>query len=141
MQAQNGAGSSQVVQQVIDSQVDQLLDSQSLQHYNEAYITGHGSTSLRHTAAGAEMLLLLQPKEKQQSVKILLDTQAVSKQPGRQLHLSDATILHYTSHCSSSSSNGSSRRACVLAGLCALARHMCLKVISWLDVPVKSHLL
>lgn len=82
MQSQNGTGSSQVVQQVIHSQVDQLLGSQSIQQYSEAYISSHGSTSLRHTAAAAEMLLLLQPEEKQRAVQLLLDTQAVSQQPG-----------------------------------------------------------
>ena len=91
MQAQNGSDStdstdstdaSQVVQQVIHSQVDQLLSSQSVQQYSEAYISSHGSTSLRHTAAAAEMLLLLQPEEKARAVTLLLDSQAVSEQPG-----------------------------------------------------------
>lgn len=75
-------GSSQVIQQVIHSQVDQLLGSQSILQYSKAYISNHGSTSLRHTAAAAEMLLLLQPEEKQRAVQLLLDTQAVSQQPG-----------------------------------------------------------
>lgn len=85
MQTQNGSGSSQVVQQVIHSQVEQLMGAQSIQQYSEAYISSHGSASLRHTAAAAEMLLLLQPEQKQRAVQLLLDSQAVSQQPGMQL--------------------------------------------------------
>ncbi len=84
MQVSNGAGPSQVVQQVIDSQVDELVGSQSIQQYCEAYISSHGTTSLRHTAAAAEMLLLMQPQEKQRAVKLLMDTQTVCEQPGKQ---------------------------------------------------------
>ena len=84
MQVSNGAGPSQVVQQVIDSQVDELLGSQSIQHYCEEYISSHGTTSLRHTAAAAEMLLLMQPPERHRAVKLLMDTQTVSEQPGKQ---------------------------------------------------------
>lgn len=83
MQVSNGAGPTQVVQQVIDSQVDELLGSQSIQQYCEEYISSHGTTSLRHTAAAAEMLLLMQPHEKQRAVKLLMDTQTVSEQPGK----------------------------------------------------------
>ncbi len=72
-----------MVQQVIDTQVDQLLGSQSIQQYSESYISSHGRASLRHTAAAAEMLLLLQPEEKQRAVKLLLDTETVSEQPGK----------------------------------------------------------
>ena len=85
MQALNGAGPSQVVQQVIDSQVGELLGSQSIQQYSEGYISSHGSTSLRHTAAAAEMLLLTQPQEKQRAVKLLLDTESVCEQPSKSL--------------------------------------------------------
>ena len=83
LQAAYGAGTSEVVHQVIDSQVDQLLGSQSIQQYNEDFISNHGSTSLRHTAAAARMLLLLQPQEKEHAVKLLVDSQAVSEQPGK----------------------------------------------------------
>lgn len=92
LQAQNGVGSSRVVQQVIHSQVDQLLGSQSIQQYSEAYISNHGSTSLRHTAAAAEMLLLLQPDGRQRAVQLLLDSQAVPQQPGMEL-CSDKSVV------------------------------------------------
>ncbi|DBA72018.1 TPA: hypothetical protein ACH3X2_010757 [Trebouxia sp. C0005] len=95
-QVSNGAGPSQVVQQVIDSQVDELLGSQSIQQYCEEYISSHGTTSLRHTAAAAEMLLLMQPQEKQRAVKLLMDTQTVSEQPGSTGRASheDAQAVH-----------------------------------------------
>ncbi|KAL3138957.1 hypothetical protein ABBQ32_005768 [Trebouxia sp. C0010 RCD-2024] len=95
-QTQNGSGSSQVVQQVIHSQVEQLMGAQSIQQYSEAYISSHGSASLRHTAAAAEMLLLLQPEQKQRAVQLLLDSQAVSQQPGTsgQASHEDAKAVH-----------------------------------------------
>ena len=76
-----------MVQQVIDSQVAELLGAQSIQQYSEDYISSHGSTSLRHTAAAAEMLLLTQPQEKQRAVKLLMDSQSVCEQPGKSLYL------------------------------------------------------
>ena len=93
LQTANGGDSSQVVQQVIDSQVEQLLSSQTIQQYNDSYTDKHGSTSLRHTAAAAEMLLLLQPQETQRAIKLLLDSQSISEQPGR-CHIAWQLVLH-----------------------------------------------
>ena len=71
-----------VVQQVISSQVQQLLASQSPLEYNQSYMSNHASTSLRHTAAAAEMLHMLQPEQQQEAVKLLLDTSSLSDEPG-----------------------------------------------------------
>ena len=71
-----------MVQQVISSQVHQLLASQSLQEWNDSYTANHAGTSLRHTAAAAEMMHLLQPQQDQQAVKLLLDTSSLSDEPG-----------------------------------------------------------
>lgn len=83
LQAAEGNGSSAVVQQVVASQVHQLLGPDSVQQYNETYINCHSATSLRHTAAAAEMLLVLQPQDKQRAVGLLLESQALSDQPGK----------------------------------------------------------
>ena len=81
-QEADGAAGNDVVQQVISSQVQQLLASQSLQEYNDSYTANHASTSLRHTAAAAEMMHMLQPQQDQQAVKLLLDSSSLSDEPG-----------------------------------------------------------
>lgn len=82
-QGADGASPHDVVQQVISSQVQQLLASQTPKDYNQSYINNHAGTSLRHTAAAAEMMHMLQPDQQQQAVKLLLDTDSLSGKPGK----------------------------------------------------------
>ena len=79
---QEGEAQSEVVKEVISSQVQQLLASQSLQEYSQSYISNHASTSLQHAAAAAEMLHVLHPQQDQEAVKLLLDSPSVSDEPG-----------------------------------------------------------
>ncbi len=64
---------SPVVAEVIASEVAGLLGgAQSLEAVNAAFLESHGSDSLRHRAAAAEMALLLAPAEPGKAAHILL---------------------------------------------------------------------
>ena len=58
--------------EVISSEVAALLEGRGLAEVNAAFLEAHGSTSLRHRAAAAEMALLLKPGDRQAAVHIVL---------------------------------------------------------------------
>ena len=66
------AAQSPVVGEVISSEVEALLEGKSLAEVNAAFLEVHGTASLRHRAAAAEMALLLKPEDRKAAVHILL---------------------------------------------------------------------
>ena len=58
---------------MVRSQVKALLGEATLEAYAEAFLKAHGSSSLAHRAAAAEVRALLQPGHKQQAVALLLE--------------------------------------------------------------------
>ncbi len=61
-----------MVAEVINSEVQELLAGKSLAEYNEGFLEEHGSDSLLHRAAAAEMMALLDPKSKAKAVQVIL---------------------------------------------------------------------
>ncbi|CAL8463644.1 g3178 [Coccomyxa elongata] len=61
-----------VVAEVINSEVQQLLAGKSLAEYNQGFLEQHGSDSLLHRAAAAEMMALLDPNSKAKAVQVIV---------------------------------------------------------------------
>ena len=64
---------SPVVQHVISSQLQQLLDGSSVQQYQQLWQTQHSRKSLPHLAAAAEAAALLDPQQKDAAARLIID--------------------------------------------------------------------
>lgn len=61
-----------MVAEVIEGEVQQLLGGKSLARHNDAFLERHGTESLLHRAAAAEMMALLEPQSKPKAVQVIL---------------------------------------------------------------------
>lgn len=78
-----------MVAEVIDTEVQQLLAGKSLAEYNDSFLEQHGSDSLLHRAAAAEMMALLDPKSKPKAVQVILKRGGLVGE-----HLSSGLLWH-----------------------------------------------
>jgi hypothetical protein len=60
-----------VVAEVVDEELGGLLGGQTMAQHNEAFLERYGTTSLRHRAATARMMVLLNPQAGPAAAKML----------------------------------------------------------------------
>lgn len=61
-----------MVAEVVSEELGGLLGGKSMAQYNEAFLEKHGSASLRHRAAVARMMVLLDPEAKPAAAKMVV---------------------------------------------------------------------
>ena len=61
-----------MVAEVVREELGGLLRGQSMAQYNEAFLEQHGTQSLRHRAAAARMMVLLDPDAKAAAAKMVV---------------------------------------------------------------------
>ena len=61
-----------MVAEVVKEELGALLHGKTMAQYNEAYLEAHGTQSLRHRAAAARMMVLLDPEAKAAAAKMVV---------------------------------------------------------------------
>ncbi len=61
-----------MVAEVVTEELGGLLGGKTMAQYNEAFLEEHGTRSLRHRAAAARMMVLLDPEAKAAAAKMVV---------------------------------------------------------------------